>query len=118
MGVAGSCAYRSYVMARDQLDAVDDALNHSVLLALQNRDYHPGIGVAEMYGSGCAKAGLFCSMMLNLAGQRGVGVPARRSILGGRPVAQARVPVAMVVLVLEVADDHPDFEQGVPVVAV
>ena len=47
-----------------------------------------------------------------------MGMPARRSVLGRRSVAQGRVAVAMVVLVLEIADDHPGLEQGVPVVAV
>ena len=47
-----------------------------------------------------------------------MGVPARRSVLGRRSVAQGRVSVSAVVFVLEVADDHPGLEQGVPVVAV
>jgi hypothetical protein len=47
-----------------------------------------------------------------------VGVPARRSVLGRRSVAQGRVAVSVIVLVLEVADDHASLEQGVPVVAV
>ena len=55
---------------------------------------------------------------VDLAGPRGVGVPARRSVLGWRSVTQGRMPVAVVVLVFEVADDHPGLEQGVPVVAV
>jgi hypothetical protein len=45
-----------------------------------------------------------------------VGVPARRSVLGRRSVAQGRVTVAVVVLLVEVADDHPSLEQTVPVV--
>ena len=48
----------------------------------------------------------------------GVGAPARRSVLDQRPVSQGRVPVSVVVLGLEVADDHAGLEQGVPVVAV
>jgi hypothetical protein len=36
----------------------------------------------------------------------------------GRAVAQGRVPVSVVVFVLEVADDHTGLEQGVPVIAV
>jgi hypothetical protein len=39
---------------------------------------------------------------VDLAGHRGVGVPAGRSVLGRRSVAQGRVPMAVVVLVLEV----------------
>src|SRR6478752_6597850 len=53
---------------------------------------------------------------VDLAGDR--GVPARRSVLGRRSVAQGRVPVLLIVLMLEVADDHAGLEQGVPVVAV
>ena len=48
----------------------------------------------------------------------GVGVPARRSVLGRCSVAQGRVTVSMVVLVLEVPDHHPGLEQTVPVIAV
>ncbi len=35
-----------------------------------------------------------------------MGVPACRSVLGRRAVAQGRMPMPMIVLVLEVADDH------------
>ena len=55
---------------------------------------------------------------VDLAGHRGVGAPASGSVLGRRAVAQGRVSVSVVVLVLEVADDHAGLEQGVPVVAV
>ena len=47
-----------------------------------------------------------------------MGVPARRSVLGRRSVAQGRVSVSVVVLLFEVPDDYPGLEQGVPVVAV
>jgi hypothetical protein len=62
--------------------------------------------------------GLFTPDSVDLAGNRGVGVPARRSVLGRRSVAQGRMAVAVVVFVLEVPDDHAGLEQGVPVVAV
>ena len=55
---------------------------------------------------------------VDLAGHRGVGAPAFGSVLGRRPVAQGRVTVSMVVLVLEVPDHHPGLEQTVPVIAV
>ena len=45
-------------------------------------------------------------------------VPARRSVLGRRSVTQGRMPVAVAVLVFEVADNHPGFEQTVPMVAI
>lgn len=45
-----------------------------------------------------------------------VGVAASGSVLGGCSVAQSRMPVSVVVLVFEVADDHSGLEQGVPVV--
>ena len=41
-----------------------------------------------------------------------MGAPASGSVLGRRSVAQGRVAVAVVVVVLEVADDHPGLEQG------
>jgi hypothetical protein len=44
------------------------------------------------------------------AGHRGVGTPACRSVLGRRSVAQGQKTVAVVVLVLEVADDHAGLE--------
>ena len=47
-----------------------------------------------------------------------MGAPADRSVLSRRAVAQRRVVVSVVVFLLEVADDHPGLEQGVPVVAV
>ncbi len=55
---------------------------------------------------------------VDLAGDRGGGVSAGRSVLGRRSVAQGRVAVSVVVLVLEVADDYSGLEQTVPVVAV
>ena len=55
---------------------------------------------------------------VDLAGDRGVGVPACRSVFGRRPVAQGRMPVPVIVLIFEVADHHSGFEQGVPVVPV
>ncbi|WP_414685286.1 hypothetical protein [Mycobacterium sp.] len=45
-------------------------------------------------------------------------MPARRSVLGWRSVTQGRMPMLVIVFVFEVADDHPGFEQAVPVVAV
>ena len=47
-----------------------------------------------------------------------MGVPAGRSVLGRRSVAQGRVTVSVVVFVFEVADHDAGLEQGVPVVAV
>ena len=64
------------------------------------------------------RVGLFDPFSVDAAGHRGVGVPARRSVLGRRSVAQGRMSVSVVVLVFEVADDHSGFEQTVPVVAV
>jgi hypothetical protein len=61
---------------------------------------------------------LFVSDSVDFAGHRVVGVPARRSVLGQRSVPQGRMPVSVIVLVFEVADDYPGFEQTVPVVAV
>ena len=55
---------------------------------------------------------------VDLAGHRGVGTPARRSVLGRSSVAQRRVTVSMIMFAFEVADHHPGFEQGVPMVAV
>src|SRR5271165_2153923 len=65
-----------------------------------------------------SRVGLFGSDSVDLAGHRGVGAPACRSVPGRRSVAQGRMAVAVVVLVFEVADDHPGLEQTVPVVAV
>src|SRR3981189_3124416 len=65
-----------------------------------------------------SSVGFFVPDSVDLAGHRGVGAPARRSVLGRRPVAQGRMAVAVVVLLLEVADDHAGLEQRVPVVAV
>lgn len=45
------------------------------------------------------------------------GVPADRGVPGRRAVAQRRVPVSVVVLGLEAADDDPGLEHGIPVVA-
>ena len=73
----------------------------------------PRYGVHPNLESGC-----LVPDSVDLAGHRGVGTPARRSVLGRSSVAQRRVTVSMVMLVLEVADDHPGLEQGVPVVAV
>ena len=64
------------------------------------------------------ESGCLCSNSVDLAGDRVVGVPACRSVPGRRSVAQGRMAVAVVVLVFEVADDHPGLEQTVPVVAV
>jgi len=47
-----------------------------------------------------------------------MGVPAGRSVLCRRSVAQGRVTVSVVVFVFEVADHDAGLEQGVPVVAV
>ena len=47
-----------------------------------------------------------------------MGVAALGSVLGRCSVAQGRVPVSVVVLVFEVADDHSGLGHGVPVVAV
>lgn len=47
-----------------------------------------------------------------------VGIAASGSVLGRCSVAQGRMPVSVVVFVLEVADHYPGLEQGVPVVAV
>ena len=55
---------------------------------------------------------------VDLAGHRGVGTPARRSALGRRPVAQRRMAVSVVVVGLEVVDDHAGLEQRVRMVAV
>jgi len=63
------------------------------------------------------ESGVFVPDLVDLAGHRVMGVPARRSVLGRRAVTQGRMP-AMVVLVFEVADDHLGFEQTVPMVAV
>jgi hypothetical protein len=46
-----------------------------------------------------------------------MGVPAGRSVLGRRSVAQGRVMVSVVVFVFEVADHEAGLELGVPVVA-
>jgi hypothetical protein len=43
---------------------------------------------------------------IDLAGDWGVGVPARRGVLGWRAVTQRRVTVSLVVFLLEVADHH------------
>jgi hypothetical protein len=64
------------------------------------------------------ESGLFDPDSVDLAGHRGVGVPACRSVLGRGSVAQRGVAVSVVVFVFEVADDHSGLEQGVPVVAV
>ena len=61
---------------------------------------------------------MFTPDSVDLAGDRGVGVPAGRSVLGRRSVTQGRMSVLVVMLVLEVLDDHAGLEQGVPVVAV
>jgi len=47
-----------------------------------------------------------------------VGVGALGSVLGRREVAQRRVAVPMIVVVLEILDHHACFEQARPVVAV
>ena len=47
-----------------------------------------------------------------------VGTSALGRVLGRGAVAQSRMAVPAVVLVLEIADHHPRFEQGRPVVAV
>ena len=54
---------------------------------------------------------------VDLAGDRGMGVPAGRSVLGRGAVAQGRV-TSVVVFVFEVADHDAGLEQGVPVVSV
>lgn len=64
------------------------------------------------------ESGLFDPDSVDFAGHRGVGAPADRSVLGRCSVAQGRVPVPGIVLMLEVPDDHPGLQQGVPVVAV
>lgn len=46
------------------------------------------------------------------------GAPAACGVLGRRAVAQGRGAVSVVVVVLEVADDHAGLEQSVSVVAV
>jgi hypothetical protein len=53
------------------------------------------------------RVGVFGPDSVHLAGPRGVDVPARRSVLGRRSVTQGRMPVAVAVLVFEVADNHP-----------
>ena len=55
---------------------------------------------------------------VDLAAHRGVDVPARRSVLGRRSVAQGRVAMSLIMFELEVADDDPGLEQTVPVIAV
>jgi H+/Cl- antiporter ClcA len=45
-------------------------------------------------------------------------VRAHPGVLGRRQVAQRRVPVSLIVFLLEVTDDHAGLEQTVPVVAV
>jgi hypothetical protein len=55
---------------------------------------------------------------VDLTVHRGVGVPAGRSVLFRRSVAEGRVTVSVIVLVLKVADRHPGLEQRVPVVSV
>jgi mandelate racemase len=61
------------------------------------------------------ESGLFDPDSVDIAGHRCVGVPARRSVLGRRVVAQRRVAVSVIVFLLEVADDHTGLEQTVPV---
>ncbi len=71
------------------------------------------LGFSAVLAPGC-----FVPDSVDLAGHHGVvGVPAGRSVLGRRSVAQGRV-TAVVVFVLEVPDDHAGLEEGVPVVAV
>ena len=58
-------------------------------------------------------------MSVDLAAvHRLVGVAASRSVLGRGEVAQRRVAVPMIVVVLEVLDHHPRLEQACPVVPV
>ena len=57
-------------------------------------------------------------MSVDLAAHGLVRVGASGSILSGRQVAQRRVAMSMVVVVLEVADHDPRFEQARPVVAI